>query len=1827
MNKRHWLLSIRNSLFIKPSRQKRRRQKSNSLAIQSLEERNLLATISFDAAAGLLSFEADAGQTDVVSVLEPVADSLEIRVAGGDSIVLQGDAVGNSSFVLSQIFNADDTLTIDVGSVDVSSLTFNLNDLNDRLNVNGTAGASVVATGGDGNDVLDASALATQSVTLVGNDGNDTLTGGGGDDILAGGGGTDTIDGGAGIDTNSFAGIGMGVTAVINAGGAGTAAYGAVSETFAGIENLTGSDQADNLTGNDLVNVIDGGLGDDVISGLAGNDILFGGSGADTISGGDGNDRLIGGFGDDDLSGDAGDDVLIGNGQIDIKLTNLNPDQGSLLTPIFVATQNGTYDQFDVGSAASENIERLAEDGNTGPRIAAALASGGVGQAQATMGGPLQPGQTRTLTFFADPSDPLTQFISYASMVIPSNDAFIGNDSPTEIDLFDDGGNLIRRVGSNAYIVSGDEVWDAGTEVNDEIPENTAALNQTAPNTGTTEGGVITQHPGFQGSARLGGDVGNVLTATPNGDFTVAGFEVLSIEVDSAARQTGFSISVDNQPFASLTTSQTTQQLLGEAASNNLYFNVHTNRVISGEIRGQLLVQSDTFADGVRTLVLSASLDSAQEPGNSSDSMATGTGSVTIVDDGTNVTYSSTLTIDGIALEDLMPVAGVSSIHIHNAVAGQNGAVITDVIQDAGGDINGVAQNAMADTGDGNIFVEAFESDNDTLNGGSGNDELYGGGGDDTLIGGIGTDIVSGGDGSDTNSFEGIGVGVTATVAADGTGTASYGAINESFSGIENLTGSENNDVLTATGAASNVLRGLGGNDVLAGGGGTDSIDGGDGVDTNSFQGIGVGVNASVGANGDGIASYGSVTESFSGIENLTGSENNDVLIATGDANNVIRGEGGNDILAGGFGTDTIDGGDGIDTNSFAGIGIGVTATINADGTGSTVIGVINETFVSIENLTGSDNADTLTGNDLVNVIDGGLGDDVISGLGGDDILFGNSGNDLINGGNGNDRVVGGFGDDELNGNLGDDSLIGNGQIEISVTNLNPSDGSLLTPVVLATQNGIYDQFDVGSAASESIERLAEDGATGPRIAAAIGSGGVGEAQATPGVLQPGQRQTLTFFADPTDPLTQYLSYASMVIPSNDAFIGNDDPMQLDLFDDDGNLIRRVGANAFIVTGNDVYDAGTEVNDEIPENTAALAQSAPNTGVTEGGVIRQHEGFQGSQRFGGDIGNVLTARPGSDFTVPGFEVLRIEIDAAANETGFALSLENQPLESLTTGQSPLDLVNEAANDRLYFNIHTNSFPGGEIRGQLLLQTDNTVNGIRTLILGANLDAAQEPNGSSSSAATGNATVTIVVDGPRVTYSSTLNVDGITTADLMPVAGVSSIHIHNAVAGVNGAVITDVVQGAGGDVSGRAVNALFDTGDGNVFVEAFESDNDVLNGGGGNDSLSGGGGDDILRGGDGDDTALGGAGNDAHNGGAGNDILTGGDGDDFFVGVGGIDTINGGAGTDTNSFQGIGVSVTATVNSDGSGTAVYGSDNETFAGIENLTGSDNDDVLTAVGNGGHALQGLGGNDILTGGTGNDMLSGNDGDDILRGSDGNDTILGGDGNDSLNGGSGDDFLGGEAGDDFFVGVGGSDTIVGGDGVDTNSFQGIGMGVTAQINDDGTGSATYGMVSETFSGIERLVGSANNDILIVTGARSTELFGLGGDDILIGGSGDDILVGGEGNDTLSGNVGIDLLFGGLGNDSINAGSGDDFARGDEGDDFIDGGTGNDRLVGSDGNDNLVGNAGMDMLFGQLGDDSLFGGDDVDELFGGDGDDLLVGGLGEDLLEGGAGNNQLIP
>ncbi|MEM7387346.1 MAG: spondin domain-containing protein, partial [Verrucomicrobiota bacterium] len=210
--------------------------------------------------------------------------------------------------------------------------------------------------------------------------------------------------------------------------------------------------------------------------------------------------------------------------QVTLNLANSAPANGTFLTPVWVGFHDGSFDLFNAGEAVSPELERLAEDGNTGPLSAAFQASTGTGIDQTVISDgipPFEPGETASLTLTLDANDPANRYLSFASMIIPSNDAFIGNDDPTAHPVFDEMGNYV----GGTLLALGAEVYDAGTEVNDETPANTAFFGQAAPDTGVTEGGVATIHNGFLAPGQ-GGILDDPMFAAA--DFTAPDFTVLN---------------------------------------------------------------------------------------------------------------------------------------------------------------------------------------------------------------------------------------------------------------------------------------------------------------------------------------------------------------------------------------------------------------------------------------------------------------------------------------------------------------------------------------------------------------------------------------------------------------------------------------------------------------------------------------------------------------------------------------------------------------------------------------------------------------------------------------------------------------------------------------------------------------------------------------------------------------------------------------------------------------------------------------------------------------------------------------------------------------------------------------------------------------------------------------------------------------------------------------------------------------------------------------------------------------------------------------------------
>ena len=632
--------------------------------------------------------------------------------------------------------------------------------------------------------------------------------------------------------------------------------------------------------------------------------------------------------------------------QVTVTIENLAPENGTFLTPFWVGFHDGDFDIYDRGRPASPGLKSLAEDGDT-TLISQEFSLSGDGSVDGTIlgtggaaNGPIDPGEVTTATFTIDTDDPNSRFFSYASMLLPSNDAFVANGNPEAIRIFDDEGNFLGA----DFIIAGNQVLDAGTEVNDEAENSTAFFGQTTPNTGIDENGVVTLHPGFiEGGRILSEDGSSPLSIAPftNADFTDPGYQVARITV-----------STEELPLP--------------------------------------------VADPVR---ISSNLDGSQEvtPG---DADSQGTSILTLNETGDALEYS--LTVSGLDFGANGLVAGgattpddtsddVTRLHIHNGERGENGPVVFSLFDTVAPELG----NQL------NIVGNQDEDLNVTLN-------------------------------------------------DDGSVTL--------------------NGIWEETDPSSTPLR-----DFVA--------------------------EIRAAEEGEDLDLYYNVhTEEFPA--------------------GAIRGQ-----------------------------------------------------------LVVTDEDNDPPEPDLV-------------------------------------------------------------EVTVSIENLAPNNGTLLTPFWVGFHNGEFDTYDRGRPASEGLERLAEDGNTEVISREFISSGAglvdgtIVGSEGTPGPIDPGETTSFTFTLDRSLATSRFFNYASMVIPSNDAFVANGNPEAIEIFDENGNFL---GAD-FTITGNQVLDAGTEVNDEAENSTAFFSQSTPNTGTDENGVVQLHPGFQPGGR--------ILSEPrfaNGDFTSDGYEIARITV--------------------------------------------------------------------------------------------------------------------------------------------------------------------------------------------------------------------------------------------------------------------------------------------------------------------------------------------------------------------------------------------------------------------------------------------------------------------------------------------------------------------------------------------------------------------------------------------------------
>lgn len=191
------------------------------------------------------------------------------------------------------------------------------------------------------------------------------------------------------------------------------------------------------------------------------------------------------------------------------RVTVADLTRGQPFTPPAVAAHRADVELFAVGEPASDAIQQLAENGDLGPLVSAiddagnAIGDAAVGQ------GPLVPEDDPGGTgrpFYATlhlSTDASATFLSFASMLIATNDGFVGLDTVP----------LPERVNeARTYYANG---YDAGTERNTErfedlVPPAQSLIQGGEPTGGTAESDpdlatdfVVSPHPGIRGGADL----------------------------------------------------------------------------------------------------------------------------------------------------------------------------------------------------------------------------------------------------------------------------------------------------------------------------------------------------------------------------------------------------------------------------------------------------------------------------------------------------------------------------------------------------------------------------------------------------------------------------------------------------------------------------------------------------------------------------------------------------------------------------------------------------------------------------------------------------------------------------------------------------------------------------------------------------------------------------------------------------------------------------------------------------------------------------------------------------------------------------------------------------------------------------------------------------------------------------------------------------------------------------------------------------------------------------------------------------------------------------
>ena len=896
---------------------------------------------------------------------------------------------------------------------------------------------------------------------------------------------------------------------------------------------------------------------------------------------------------------------------------------------------------------------------------------------------------------------------------------------------------------------------------------------------------------------------------------------------------------------------------------------------------------------------------------------------------------------------DFRQIEGIESIRLANGATNLTlGAIAAHAIDGLQVTVDGAAvTNAMVNI-DGSGLGKALsvnlanDAANVTLKGGSGNDTLVGGTRDDFFDGGGGGDVIAGGIGIDTVSYQSSALAVGVNLA---TGLGSGGAAGDTLSGIENLFGSNQGDVLTGNDGA-NVLFGLAGADTLHGGGGDDVIDGGpgddvaflgagndvfqwdpgdgndtvegqDGLDRLDFNGANIAEHIDISANGTHV-------RFFRDVANINMDLNDVELIrfkALGGVDNIVI----NDLS----GTDLVQSGVQVDLGSSTGGGDGAVDTVAVNGAGSNeIITVFSSAGIIGVNGCSAPIAvfNAESGDQLV--VNGGAGNDTIDasslplgtitltldGGAGDDMLFGAQGSETLLGGIGNDVLNGGIGADIMKGGAGDDTYVVDNAGDVAMENAGEGNDTVFSTANFALSANVENLVLQGGADLQGFGNDLANAILG-NVGNNLIDGGAGA-----DAMNGGAGNDTYFVDNAGDKVIESTGQGNDTVLSSVSFMlsanvetlvlhggadlqGFGNGLANSLFGNTGNNLLDGGAGADAMSGgagDDTYfvdNAGDAVIESAGQGSDAVFASV-NYGLTANVETLVLQGGADLQGFGNGLANSLFGNTGNNL-LDGGAGADAMTGGAGNDTYFVDNAGDAVLENPGEGN---DAVFASINYGLTANVET-----------LVLQGAADLQGF-----GNNLANTLFGNSGNNLLDGGTGADAMLGGAGNDTYF----VDNAADAVIENGGQGSDAVFASVNYGLTANVETLVLQG-GADLQGF----------GNTLVNSIfgNSGNNLINGGAGADTMVGGLGNDTYFVDDGLDQVIEavGAGNDAifttahfvlsanvetlvqqgsgDLGGTGNALansIFGNSGNNTLDGQGGADILTGNAGNDTFVFN-------------------------------------------------------------------------------------------------------------------------------------------------------------------------------------------------------------------------------------------------------------------------------------------------------------------------------------